>query len=431
MTATKPVIGFAGMTHLGLVTATGAAETGFRVVGFDADPDRVADLRAGRLPVVEPGLDDLLAANAGRLTFTDRVADLGACDLVFIAYDVPTNDRGESDLGPVRALLDEVAPCLKADGLLVVMCQVPPGFTRALPLPPGRAVYLVETLIFGQAVQRTLHPERFIVGLADPAAGLPGPLAAYLGAYGCPILPMRYESAELAKISINMFLVASVTTTNTLAEVCEAVGADWSEIAPSLRLDRRIGPHAYLAPGLGIAGGNLERDLATVARLGDAAGTDVGTVRAWQRNSLYRKNWALRTLAREVLPACPNPRLGMLGLAYKKDTDSVKNSPALETLGGLARFPVAAFDPVVAASPAWHPHLTQAPDALAVCRGADALLVMTPWDAFWTLDPDAIAAAMAGRVVVDPYRVLDAAAAARAGLRHLCLGLGPLKGTAP
>ena len=168
---------------------------------------------------------------------------------------------------------------MNPDAVMVVLSQVPPGYTRALGvLPPQRLYYQVETLVFGQAVERATKPERTIVGCADPAAPLNPRFRAVLDAFGCPILPMRYESAELAKISINCCLVASVTVGNTLAELCEQIGADWSEIAPALKLDRRIGPYAYLTPGLGIAGGNLERDLATVQRLSDAHGTEAGLI---------------------------------------------------------------------------------------------------------------------------------------------------------
>ena len=124
---------------------------------------------------------------------------------------------------------------------------------------------------------------------------------------------MRYESAELAKISINMFLVASVTTTNMLAELCEKVGADWAEIVPSLRLDQRIGTYAYLKPGLGIAGGNLERDLATVMSYAQSHSTDASIVAAWTAHSLYCKNWAWRKLNELVLSQMPNAQIAVLG----------------------------------------------------------------------------------------------------------------------
>jgi UDPglucose 6-dehydrogenase len=263
-----PVVGFAGMTHLGLVSASAVAGRGFEVVCFDADAALTDRLRRQDWPVLEPGLDELIRGNGARQRFVSAPAELALCDVVYVAPDVPTDDRGASDVSGLTALIREVAGVLKGDAVMVVLSQVPPGYTRALGLlPPERLYYQVETLVFGQAVERATRPERTIVGCADPAAPLDARLRAVLDAFGCPILPMRYESAELAKISINCCLVASVTVGNTLAELCERLGADWSEIAPALKLDRRIGAHAYLAPGLGISGGNLERDLATVEQL--------------------------------------------------------------------------------------------------------------------------------------------------------------------
>jgi len=247
-------------------------------------------------------------------------------------------------------------------------------------------------------------------------------LAVFLGSFGCPILPMRLESAELAKIAINVCLVASVSVANTLAELCEGIGADWGEIAPALRLDRRIGPAAYLAPGLGIAGGNLERDLATVIRLSEATGSDAGVVRAFVANSRHRRDWVLRTLHEQVLAHRRRPVLAILGLAYKENTASVKNSPSLALLAHLPDdVALRVHDPVVPAALAGRPAVG-AETALDVCDGADALVVMTPWPVFRTLDPADIAARLAGRTVIDPYGVLDPAAAERAGLRCFRLG---------
>src|SRR5262249_26933248 len=268
-----PVVGFAGMTHLGLVSAAAVAGRGFEVVCFDPDAALIDRLNRQDWPVLEPGLDALIRGNGARQRFTSACSDLAACDVVYVAPDVPTDDQGNSDIAGLTALIRDVAAAMSAGAVMVVLSQVPPGFTRALDVGVrGLLYYQVETLVFGQAVERATKPERFIVGCADPTGPLDARFRAVLDAFGCPILPMRYESAELAKISINCCLVASVTVANILAEVCERIGADWSEIAPALRLDRRIGPYAYLRPGLGIAGGNLERDLATVARLAAAHG---------------------------------------------------------------------------------------------------------------------------------------------------------------
>jgi len=210
------------------------------------------------------------------------------CRLIFITLDVPTDAANNSNLAPLEALIDRVSATAAPEAILVLMSQVPPGYCRRLASrlrSTLRLFYQVETLVFGDAVARAVNPERYMVGCADVASGLPEIYRHYLEAFNCPVLPMRFESAELCKIAINCFLVSSVTTSNTLAEICERIGADWSEIIPALRLDRRIGPSAYLNPGLGIAGGNLERDLVTVLRLAAENGSDARVVTAWQQNS--------------------------------------------------------------------------------------------------------------------------------------------------
>ena len=420
---TSPVIGFAGLTHLGLVSGLAAAARGFQVVGYDADSSRVGDIQEGRLPVIEPGLDDLARTYAANITYSDRLAALKTCDIVYISTDVPTDGGGQSDLSGINRLIEEVLSVLGPSALLVILCQVPPGFTRGVPLPAERLYYQVETLIFGRAVERATQPERYIVGCSAPNRPLPASYAALLGAYSCPILSMRYESAELAKIAINCCLVASVTVANTLAELSEGIGADWSEIIPALRLDRRIGAHSYLVPGLGIAGGNLERDLATVLRLSEKVGSDASLIASFLHNSRHRRDWALRVLHREVLGNAAEVTLGVWGMAYKENTHSIKNSPSLELISHLHAWPIKVYDPVVpveAAKP--HPRIVGATSSLDAARGATALAIMTPWPEFRAVPPSAIAAVMSGRVVVDPYRVLDHVAAQAAGLKHYTLG---------
>ena len=418
------VIGFAGMTHLGLVSGICAAEKGFSTVCYDTDKARIAAIAAGKLPVSEPSLDELRTRNSARLKFSASAADLSACDVIYVAPDVPTDDHGASDLRPVDALLAAVLDAARRDTVVVLLSQVAPGFTRSRQRHGRILYYQVETLVFGRAVQRALEPERYIVGCADPAQPLPTPYRAFLDAHGCPVLPMRYESAELAKISINCFLVASVSTTNTLAELCEGVGADWSEIAPALRLDRRIGQHAYLSPGLGIAGGNLERDLATICRLAEKTGSDAGVVEAWIANSRHRRDWALKTIRSALLDERPDSTVAVWGLAYKENTHSVKNSPSLATIAQLPNTRLQLHDPVVPASAAAHSRAQGASDPLAAASGADALMILTPWPQYREIAPVQIAKAMRGRTVIDPYAVLDRAKARESGLSIYTLGVG-------
>jgi len=417
---TRPVIGYAGMTHLGLLSASAAAAQGFHTIAFDGDTALVGRLTRGDLPVTEPGLPELIAQHAGDLVFSADVAALNACDLVYVAVDVPTDDQAQSDLQPIRAMVERVAPSLKPTALLVILSQVPPGYTRALPVSKERLYYQVETLVFGRAVERATKPERFIVGCADPRRPIAPALQAFLESFGCPILPMAYESAELAKISINFCLVASIAVANTLAEVCESVGANWSDIAPALKLDKRIGPGAYLSPGLGIAGGNLERDLRTIVQIGEAKNTDVGVVKAWLANSSHRKDWPWRLL--QALD--PAATIAVLGLAYKENTHSTKNSPSLALLEHLRGRPVKVHDPVVPATVV--PWAKGEAEPLAAANGVDILVIATPWPQYRELRPADLAHVMKGRTVLDPYRVLDGEACVAAGLTYYTLGLPPL-----
>ena len=419
------LVGFAGMTHLGVISAVATAARGFPVLGYDENRDLIARLQSGGMPVVEPQLDRLATQHRERIVFTAECGDLARCDVVYIAADVPTDDQAKSDLAPITALIERASRQLRDDAVLVVLCQVPPGFTRAIQtVPLDRRIYQVETLVFGRAVERALNPERFIVGCADPTKPLPARYREVLGAFDCPILPMRYESAELAKISINFCLVASIGVANTLAELCEAIGADWAEIVPALRLDRRIGPHAYLAPGLGIAGGNLERDLRTVLDLAADWHTHSSIVQAWIANSRHRRDWCWRVLHDAVLATNPLARIAVLGLAYKENTHSTKNSPALALLERLRSRDVQVHDPVVPASAA--PHATGCTDALSCAAGADVLVLATPWPEYRKLCIDDLARLMAGRVLIDPFRLLDGTAAVRAGFEYHALGMPPL-----
>jgi UDPglucose 6-dehydrogenase len=418
----QPTIAFAGMTHLGVCSAVGAASKEFPTIGFAPEDSLISALNDGRFPIVEPDLEALARTHRPNLSFSADPTRLAHADVIYVAPDVPTDDAGSSNLAPLESLLEVVFAHSRPDAAVVVLSQVTPGFTRAHQVPGRTLHYQVETLIFGRAIERATKPERFIVGCADPSVPLPGPYAVFLQAFGCPILPMGFESAELSKIAINCCLVASIGVANTLAELCERIGADWSEVVPALKLDRRIGQYSYLAPGLGLAGGNLERDLATVRRMADQFGTDSGIVQAWIANSRYRKDWVLRALHSEVLGTIDHPQLAVLGLAYKENTHSIKNSPSIALLAYLAPFDVSVYDPVVPASAAPHP-VRAATNALDACRGVDAVLIMTPWPEFGDLAPAAIAKSMRGNAVIDPYRVLDGEKVRAAGLRYMTLGV--------
>jgi UDPglucose 6-dehydrogenase len=428
------MIGFAGLSHLGIVSSIATASKGFRVVAWDAGEPLCEQITEGDLPIHEPGLPELLEDCKGRIEFTADADRLAECDVVVFSIDIPTTAANESDCSALDRLIDAVLPHVSPQVTLVVLSQVRPGYTRKLRSRirefPGFentvVQYQVETLIFGRAVERAVSPERFILGCADPAEPLPAAYREMLEAFACPLLPMRYESAELCKTAINLFLVASVSTTNTLAELCEGIGADWFEIAPALRLDKRIGPHAYLHPGLGLSGGNLERDLVTLTTLACETGADHGVIDAFVFNSRYRRDWVLRTLHRELKSTGETPRVAIWGLAYKPHTKSIKNSPTVALIDSLRGHDLAVYDPQAELGSEAPLHVTVADTPLTACRSAHALIVMTPWPDFAAIDLDAVRRELAGTLVIDPLGCLDESKCRTLGLAYYKLGVHPL-----
>lgn len=420
----NPIIGFAGMTHLGLNSAVATAERGFTVICFDGNQQLIANLTNQQLHITEPQLPELIAKNINsqQLTFHANPKKLFNCDIVYIAPDVPTDGKGISDLTPIHQIIENVLPHLNPTALLIILCQVPPGFTRKLEkqISLNRVYYQVETLIFGRAIERALYPERFIIGCDQPSSAIEPRFRKLLDAFNCPILPMRYESAELAKISINCCLVASISVANTLSEICEKIGADWHEIIPALKLDKRIGQYAYLAPGLGIAGGNLERDLTTVLNLGNTHGTETSVVKSWVGNSLYKKDWVLKILHQHIFSKYNNPKLAVLGLAYKENTHSTKNSPSLELLQHLIPYQIQVYDPVVNSDIV--PWVAGKSSIAETLKDADVLIIMTPWAEFRNITSTDLQKNMRNKIIIDPYRLLKGDELKQDGFQYLTMG---------
>ncbi len=422
-------VGFLGLSHLGTVSSIAWASLGVEVVGVDVDPSPVALLGDGRLPVHEPDLAPLFAAAGPRMRFTTDPARLADCPLVIVARDVPTDDGNRSDTSAVNVLLEAALPHLANGVTVVLMSQVPPGFTRAQaarirrqrPALDVHLYYWVETLIFGRAVERCLRPERIMLGCADPAAPAPEVLEAALRRFGCPVLRMGYESAELTKTAINLYLCGAVTYANTLSDLCEAVGANWTEMMPALRLDQRIGPAAYIRPGLGLAGGNLERDLVTLRDLCRARGVDGAFVEMLIEYNDRRRGWVARQLEEHVFSTIDHPTVAVWGLAYKKNTRSTKNSMALQVIGELrGRADVRAWDPLVKATDV-DLDAKMVADRDEALVGADCLLVLTDWDEFATPSADALAT-MRRRVLIDCVGVIDPRQARVSGVRLVTMG---------
>jgi UDPglucose 6-dehydrogenase len=403
-----------GLWHLGVVTAACLAEKGHEVVGLDRDAAVVEGLAGGRLPVAEPGLDDLVRRNAaaGRLTFSADPAAASGAEVLWVAYDTPVDQDDVADVELVIREVEAVLPRLRDGATVLVSSQLPVGSVARLEAwaarhRPGAGLGFAcapENLRLGKAVQVFLEPDRVVVGARD--AAVRARVAALLAPVTDRIEWMSVESAEMTKHALNAFLAVSVTFANEIAQVCERVGADAKEVERGLKTEARVGPKAYLAPGGAFAGGTLARDVAFLAALAEEGGLSLPLLAGVRPSNERHKGWALR----HVEAALPRgAAVAVWGLTYKPGTDTLRRSAAVELCSALADrgFAVRAHDPAVRVLPAdlaARVELRPTPEEAA--RGASALVVATEWPAYRAVDLAGAIGGMARPLVLDPNRFL-------------------------
>lgn len=328
-------IGFFGMSHLGLNYLAASAARGFKVVGYDTNNSLIKSLNLGTKIFDEPNLFSRIKKDKEKIYFTSELENLRDCSLIFISSDVPTNHKGQSDLSFIKKNINVLKKKFSNKNL-IVMSQVHPGFMEHLNWKKNKLFYQVETLIFGKAFIRAFRPERIILGVYDINKKIDKEILNYYKKFNCPLIKTNYRTSELIKISINIFLISSITTTNIISNICKKIGAKWNDIEDSLRLDKRIGEFAYLKPGLGISGGNLERDLANVINVSKKNKIDYSLFNLWKKNSSYQKKWISRIIEKNI-KISKLKKLGILGLSYKENTDSIKNSPSVNLINNLKK----------------------------------------------------------------------------------------------
>ena len=405
------VVGFAGLTSAGIVAAAAAASKGVRAIAFDGDITRTAALRRGELPIDEPGLKSLIESNRERIEYTATAADLSQCALVYVFIDTPADENGQRDLSLLKTFFRDVAAASRADAVLVLIGPIPPGCTRA-HVPKGRSVfYQAQAASTGRSVEQALEPKQLIIGCADPVAPLPAPLAAHLAAFDCPILRMRYESAELARVALDMLLASSISVVHTLTELCEKTGADWAEIVPTLKAETSFAPALSFSE-------ELERDLAGALTLAERHAVDGGVIEAYLASNRRRRDWLLQRLEEHVLARTPDARLALVG-ARPDDKSTVA-----ALLAALPKLKVRIYAPEMPLEGLPNGAAESASDPLEACAQADALVILAPCPEVAALDLAAMAERMRGRVIIDPYRVLDPETVKRAELAHHVLGRG-------
>ena len=430
-----------GLGYVGLVTATCLARLGHTVVGLERDRTKMRALRAGKVPYYEPHLaDDLrLQTTSGSLEFTtDPKAGLRDAEFVLICVGTPSDPTGHADLHDVLETTESVGTVIDQDPIVVLRSTVPVGTTRLVEgrlntirtrrgLAPIPVFANPDFLRTGRAIEDFLRPSRVIIGRTD--LGLDRSLESLRAFYApldAPLVVMNAESAELVKNASNAFLAARVSFVNELAALCDVTGASVDDVVAGMGLDPRIGSQ-FMRPGLGYGGSCLPKDVRSLIATADDHGLDAPLARAVDEVNRAQIGVVSDRIAASLGRPLDGARVAILGLAFKPDTDDIRESPALALASELhARGAiVAGCDPEagarVDASASW---LELARQPLAAARGADAVVLATEWPEYVTIDLPSLARAMRGRLVVDARNSLDADKVGAAGLRYVGIGRG-------
>ncbi|GAB2916535.1 UDP-glucose dehydrogenase family protein [Nonomuraea fastidiosa] len=427
-----------GTGYLGITHAACMADLGFEVLGLDVDADKIRRLNAGDLPIHEPGLEPVLrrGLESGRLRFTTSYEEAAAFgDVHFICVGTPQK-RGEyaADVSYMDSAVESLAPLLDRECLVVGKSTVPVGTAERLAdklarlAPAGAQAELAwnpEFLREGFAVEDTLHPNRIVLGVrSERAEKILREVYEPIG--DVPIVVADYATAELVKTAANAFLATKISFINAMAEVCEAAHADVTLLSEALSYDDRIGGR-YLNAGLGFGGGCLPKDIrAFMARAGelgaDQALTFLREVDAINMRRRARMVDLARELAGGSFHGCT---VGVLGAAFKPDSDDIRDSPALDvavTIGDQGGT-VTVYDPIALDNARKaHPELNYGDSAIEAVRGAHVVLLLTEWQEFVRLDPDELGAVVAARRIVDGRNALNAEAWRSAGWHYRALG---------
>jgi len=430
-------IAMVGTGYVGLVSGACFAEFGVEVVAIDNDRGKIESLRAGKIPIYEPGLDEIVERNisAGRLTFTtDLGSALHGVDAVFIAVGTPSRrGDGHADLTYLFAAAEEIASKLEHGTVVVTKSTVPVGTCRRLQqlftkLRPDLKVEVAsnpEFLREGSAIEDFIRPDRVVVGVeGERARQVLDRIYRPLNLIQTPILFTTLETAELIKYATNSFLATKVTFINEMADLCERVGADVQVLAKGLGSDRRIGTK-FLHPGPGFGGSCFPKDTTALLRIAEEASVPLRIVESVVAVNEGRK----RNMVRRIIQACGGSARGLtiavLGVTFKPNTDDIRDSPSLVIVPALQAegADVRAFDPEgMETGAAELPGVTWCEDAYQAMEGADAVVVLTEWNVFRALDLERAKALLRRPILIDLRNIYEPAEMVNAGFSYSSIG---------
>lgn len=422
-----------GTGYVGLTTAICLAELGHEVVGVDIDEAKIASLREGNLPIYEPGLADMMsdAVENERLRFTTRYEDaVPQAEFAFIAVATPTAKRGDAELAYVRQAARSIASSMDRPLIIINKSTVPIGtgdiVSRIVRDTAGEsAAFQVvsnpEFLREGSAVHDFMNPDRVVIGANDLKAARS--VAAIYEPLNAPTLITDLRTAEMVKYASNAFLASKISFINEMARICECVEADVKVVAEGMGMDRRIGRH-FLDAGIGYGGSCFPKDVKALARMAESMGYHPELLDAVMEINRDARKLMIEKL-HQVLGSLRDQVVGLLGLAFKPNTDDIREAPALDIMTELLQrgAQVRAYDPAAMQRARQQFEAVKfCPDPYTVASGADALLLITEWDEFRLLDMERVKRLMRRPIMVDGRNLYDPAAMRDVGFVYRGIG---------
>ena len=433
-------IAMVGSGYVGLVSGACFADFGHKVCCIDTDSGRISALKAGKMPIYEPGLSELVMNNVrqNRLSFADDLSAVRGAEAVFIAVGTPSRrGDGHADLSYVYQAARDIAAAIEGFTVIVTKSTVPVGTGDEVErimreTRPGIDIAVVsnpEFLREGAAISDFKRPDRIIIGLEDKRAeNVMREIYRPLYLNQAPILVTNRRTSELTKYAANAFLATKITFINEIASLCEEVGADVQEVARGIGLDNRIGAK-FLHAGPGYGGSCFPKDTQALIKTAQDNGSPVRIVETVAAVNEQRK----RAMGRKVLAACGGSVRGktiaVLGLTFKPNTDDMRDSPSISIITALqdAGARVTAFDPEgMDQARLYIEGLTYCGDPYACCKGASALVIITEWDAFRALDLERVKTLLEAPVLVDLRNIYDSEEVRRQGFTYVSVGRGRL-----
>ena len=429
-----------GAGYVGLVSGACFAEFGANVTCVDVSQEKIDKLNAGGIPIYEPGLDDLVKRNvdAGRLKFsTDLGSNVGEADLVFIAVGTPTRrGDGHADLSYVYAAAKEIAGHLSGYTVIVDKSTVPVGTARQVkriieetnPDADFDVASNPEFLREGAAIGDFMRPDRVVLGIeSDRARELLAELYRPINLIEAPIMFTDLESAELIKYASNAFLATKISFINEISQLCEAVGADVHAVSKGMGLDGRIG-RKFLHAGPGYGGSCFPKDTLALIRIAQEHGTSCRIVETVVEVNAAQKARMVQKIRAALGGSEAGKTIAVLGLTFKPETDDMRDSPALSILPALADkgANIRAHDPqgVAEAKPLLPDSITYVDDIYDTLNDADAVVLMTEWNAYRGLNMDEVKKRMKGTAFIDLRNVYEPDTMKQAGFDYVCVGRG-------